>query len=81
MLVHVGLVLTIVGWGSGLSLLLKLLWQDGGKTYHAIACWCALAFGFVGLLMVAAVICTAAMRELFSARSRSAPLACCCRYT
>lgn len=66
-LVHVGLVLSIVGWGVGLSLLLKLLWQDGGKTYHAIACWCALAFGFVGLLMTARYLHGGDARLIFGA--------------
>lgn len=52
-MVHVGWVMTIAGWLWGLALLLRLLWQDGGRTYHALGCWSALALGFVGLLLAA----------------------------
>ncbi len=52
-LVHLGLVLSIIGWLIGWSLLARLLWLDGGRTWHAISCWVALSMGLFGLLLTA----------------------------
>jgi uncharacterized protein involved in response to NO len=65
-LVHLGIVLTLLGYAIGLSLLLRLLWLDGGRTWHAIACWCALALGFVGLLLCARYLHGGDARALFA---------------
>lgn len=78
-LVHLGLVLSIIGWLIGWSLLARLLWLDGGRTWHAISCWVALSMGLLGLLLTARYLHGADAIELL-APSRSAPLACCCRY-
>jgi uncharacterized protein involved in response to NO len=66
-LVHAGVVLTLLGYLIGLSLLLRLLWLDGGRTWHAIACWSALALGFVGLLLAARFLHGGDARALFAA--------------
>lgn len=66
-LIHLGWALTMLGWAIGLLLLLRLLWRDGGRTYHAIACWCALAMGAVGLLLAARFLHGADPREAFGA--------------
>src|SRR3546814_14892097 len=52
-LLHLGAVFTLVGWGTGLLYLLRMLWRDGGKTWHAVSCAGALFLGFVGLLAYA----------------------------
>jgi len=65
-LVHVGLVSTLLGFAIGLSLLLRLLWLDGGRTWHATACWSALALGFVGLLLCARFLHEGDARALFA---------------
>ncbi|HEY9541438.1 MAG TPA: NnrS family protein, partial [Luteimonas sp.] len=36
-LLHLGAVFTLVGWGTGLLYLLRMLWRDGGKTWHAVS--------------------------------------------
>ena len=66
-LVHVGVVLTLLGWGIGLALLLRLLWLDAGRTYHAIACWVALALGLLGLLLCASYLHGGDARSIFGA--------------
>ena len=66
-LLHIGWVLTMLGWINGLALLLRPLWLDGGRNYHAIACWVALALGFVGLVLGARFLHGADARELFGA--------------
>ena len=66
-LVHVGVVLTLLGYAIGLTLLLRLLWLDGGRNWHAIACWSALALGFIGLLLVARFLHGGDARALFAA--------------
>jgi uncharacterized protein involved in response to NO len=66
-LVHAGIVLTLAGYAIGLTLMLRLLWLDSGRTWHAIACWSALAFGFIGLLLAARYLHGGDARALFAA--------------
>ncbi len=66
-LVHVGIVLSLAGYAIGLTLMLRLLLLDGGRSWHAIACWSALAFGFVGLLLAARYLHGGDARALFAA--------------
>lgn len=57
-LVHLGVVLSILGWGYGLFQLLGVLLAERragkGPTWHAWSCFAALGFGLVGLLLMAA---------------------------
>jgi len=53
-LLHAGAALTIAGWVFGLGLLLRLLWNESGRTWHAVSCATALTFGLVGLALYAA---------------------------
>ena len=48
-LVYLGTVNTLAGWLAGIAVLARLLWQDGGKNWHAVSCFAALALGLVGL--------------------------------
>jgi uncharacterized protein involved in response to NO len=66
-LLHLGAVFTLVGWGTGLFYLLRLLWRDGGKTWHAVSCAGALFLGFVGLLAYAAFLHVEDARLMFAA--------------
>ena len=66
-MVHIGWVMTIAGWLTGLVLLFRLLWLDGGRTWHAIACWVALALGFVGMVLTARYLHGGDARLLFGA--------------
>jgi len=65
-LLHLGVVATAVGWGIGLFLLMRLLWVDGGKTWHAVSCAVAIGFGFVGLLLFAVFLHQLDARLLFA---------------
>ena len=50
---HLGIVLTILGWSYGLFLLLRMLWCETGRTWHAVSCAFALLLGLVGLIAFA----------------------------
>ncbi len=50
---HLGIVLTILGWSCGLFLLLRMLWRETGCTWHAVSCAFALLLGLVGLIAFA----------------------------
>jgi len=52
-LAHLGVVATMIGWTLGLAFLMRLLWRDGGKTWHAVSCVAALSFGWLGLVLFA----------------------------
>src|SRR3546814_2564917 len=58
---------TLVGWGTGLLYLLRMLWRDGGKTWHAVSCAGALFLGFVGLLAYAGFLHVEDARLVFAA--------------
>lgn len=47
----VGAILTICGWLCGMALLIRGLYREGARTWHATSCLFALAFGLVGLLL------------------------------
>ncbi len=66
-LLHLGAVFTLVGWGTGLFYLLRLLWRDGGKTWHAVSCAGGLFLGFVGFLAYAAFLHVEDARLVFAA--------------
>ena len=66
-LLHLGAVFTLAGWGTGLFYLLRLLWRDGGKTWHAVSCAGAMFLGFVGLLAYAAYLHVEDARLVFAA--------------
>lgn len=53
MALHLGIVLTIVGWAYGLAWLIVLLWREQGRTWHAISCAAALTLGLAGLVCFA----------------------------
>ncbi len=50
---HLGIALTILGWSYGLFLLLRLLWREAGRTWHAVSCAFALLMGLTGLIAFA----------------------------
>jgi uncharacterized protein involved in response to NO len=62
-----GLGLTLAGWLIGLALLALTVWRDAGRTYHAVACWCALAFGAVGLALYVVFLASDDARFAFAA--------------
>ena len=57
-MVHVGVLMTVAGWGYGLVQLLRVLLAERragkGPTWHARSCFAAMALGFAGLLAMAA---------------------------
>jgi uncharacterized protein involved in response to NO len=65
-LLHAGAVLTIAGWATGLSFLLRWLWRDGGKTWHAVSCGGAILLGFAGFLAYAVYLHTGDARLVFA---------------
>ena len=65
-LVHLGVINTLIGWLAGLFILLRLLWQDGGRNLHALSCALALAFGLFGIVLFALYLHTDNARLLFA---------------
>ena len=57
-LLHLGAVLTLAGWATGLFHLLRWLWRDGGRTWHAVSCAGAMLLGFAGFLAYAVYLHT-----------------------
>ena len=57
-MVHIGVVMSLVGWAYGLVQLLRVLLAERragkGPTWHAWSCFAALSFGLAGLLLMAA---------------------------
>lgn len=66
-LLHLGVVNTLAGWLAGAVVLGRLLWQDGGKTWHAVSCFTALMLGLVGLLLFALFLHGSDARLAFAA--------------
>jgi uncharacterized protein involved in response to NO len=55
-LLHLGAVFTIAGWATGLFFLLRWVWRDGGRTWHAVSCAGAMLLGFAGFVAYAAFL-------------------------
>ncbi|HEY0682290.1 MAG TPA: NnrS family protein [Steroidobacter sp.] len=51
LLLKIGAVLTTGGWFIGTVWLVRLLYQEGGRTWHAVSCAFALGFGLLGLVL------------------------------
>jgi uncharacterized protein involved in response to NO len=65
-LLHLGAVFTLAGWATGLFHLLRWLWGDGGKTWHAVSCGGAILLGFAGFLAYAVYLHTGDARLVFA---------------
>ena len=59
-MVHIGVVMSLVGWGYGLVQLLRVLLAERragkGPTWHAWSCFAALSFGLLGVGLMAAFL-------------------------
>lgn len=51
LLLKVGAVLTTGGWFIGTAWLVRLVYKDAGRTWHAVSCAFALTFGLLGLIL------------------------------
>jgi uncharacterized protein involved in response to NO len=65
-LLHLGAVFTLVGWAAGLFFLLRWLWGDAGKTWHAVSCGGGILLGFAGFLAYAVYLHTGDARLVFA---------------
>src|SRR5690606_20479233 len=66
-LLHLGALFTIAGWGTGLFYLLRWLWQDAGRTWHAVSCGAAMLAGLGGFICYALYLHGADPRLMFAA--------------
>lgn len=66
-LLHAGAVLTLAGWSIGLFFLLRWLWQERGRTWHAVSCAAALSLGMLGLVLYAVFLHVPDPRLMFAA--------------
>ena len=64
-LLRSGAVLTTAGWLVGTWFLARLVCQDRARTWHAVSCAFALAFGLLGLLLYALYLFHADARLMF----------------
>ena len=63
---HLGALFTIAGWATGLFYLLRWLWQDAGRTWHAVSCGAAMLAGLGGLVCYAMYLHGADPRLMFA---------------
>ena len=66
-MLKVGALLTSAGWLLGTTQLVRLAWQDRSKTWHAVSCAFALAFGLLGLSLYSVYLFNADARVMFVA--------------
>ncbi len=52
-LLHAGAVFVLLGWGSGMVSLLRVLWHEPGRTWHAVSAWLGMALGAFGFALYA----------------------------
>jgi uncharacterized protein involved in response to NO len=55
-LLHMGVVNTLVGWLAAMAVLAVWLWRDRSGNWHAISCFAGLTMGLAGLLAFAAYL-------------------------
>lgn len=66
-LLKVGAILTTCGWLIGTVWLVRLVGQEGGRTWHAVSCAFALGFGLLGLLLYTGFLFLSDPRMVFAA--------------
>lgn len=66
-LLHAGAVLTLAGWSIGLFFLLRWLWQERDRTWHAVSCAAAMVLGLLGLVLYAVFLHVPDPRLMFAA--------------
>jgi uncharacterized protein involved in response to NO len=67
LLLKVGAALTIGGWLIGTVWLVRLVSQEGGRTWHAVSCAFALGFGLLGLTLYSVFLFVSDPRVVFAA--------------
>jgi uncharacterized protein involved in response to NO len=66
-LLKVGALLNTSGWLIGTSWLVRLVIQEGGRTWHAVSCAFALCFGLLGLALYSVFLFQSEPRAVFAA--------------
>lgn len=66
-LLKVGAILTTGGWLIGTIWLVRLLYKEGGRTWHAVSCSFALCFGLLGLALYLVFLFHSDARAIFAA--------------
>lgn len=66
LLIQAGVLATLAGWSAALAILGHLLWQDRGRTAHAVSCVLALVLGLAGLVLFALYLHGGDARLLFA---------------
>ena len=66
LLLELGALLTTVSWAVGTTFLIRLVLRDKGRTWHAVSCAFALAFGLLGLVLYLLFLIRADPRLLFA---------------
>jgi uncharacterized protein involved in response to NO len=62
-----GAVLTAAGWLIGTVWLVRLIVQEGGRTWHSVSCAFALGFGLLGLALYSMFLFLSEPRAVFAA--------------
>jgi uncharacterized protein involved in response to NO len=60
-----GAVMTFLGWSIGTALLVRLVYREHARTWHAVSCVFALSFGLFGLMAYVMFLHTADAKLLF----------------
>ena len=64
-LLHAGVVVTLISWLYGWSILCRLIWRHGGLNWHANSCVVALGMGWLGIALFAVYLHNDDARLLF----------------
>ncbi len=67
LLLQAGALLTLAGWAIGTAFLLRLVYLDHGRTWHAVSCAFALGFGLLGLALYNVFLYQLDARLMFAA--------------
>lgn len=65
LLLRIGAMLTTGGWFVGTALLVRLVYREGGRTWHAVSCAFAFCFGLLGLVLYSTCLYRLDARVMF----------------
>jgi uncharacterized protein involved in response to NO len=66
-LLKAGALLTFAGWFMGTALLLRLVYRDAAREWHAVSCALALSIGLIGLMLYVMFLYGSDPRSMFAA--------------
>jgi uncharacterized protein involved in response to NO len=63
---YAGVALSSLGWGLATALLVRLVWLDAARTWHAVSCLAGLVLGAIGVALFVTYLATGDARWVFA---------------